>query len=1111
MEDQPPDEDALTIPDAWRRTLHARRGGTPGPKVKVDPGAPSAARGLAEATQGAVEALLAGGAGDPALAEAARRHLDGTADPAGAAAVAAVTVLGAGGPNARGKVHRAYADAWIAEHGIAFAACALVELSRTEATRKAGGPWRGTSVGAVRIPDETTVAVSPDEARRVRGLLAAAAKADYAGAVDRLAAHRSGWGARWLVSYLVPTRRDWVDECCAAPPPPRRHPDITLFALSALGSADQLDAPLPAHGLPWWHTTRALLATLVDGVGPDVLPYLLAAADGGRLDADGRKNVIEAIAVLPTDAAFQALIDRLDRKHVRAALGEAARRFPVRALRLLARAGADDLLAAHAEANAGLVAAVLPSLPGDVAATVERVAPASPRVPAAEPGALPAVLAAPPWHDPRRPVLAGLTPPATRLAWRDGERRAWLETDLEQHVARPGGADWEALAAGYAAGDHKVAPLQLMVYGPEELIRPLLPGYEGLLRPFAYVWMRPLVARYELDALPAAIRTARPNPEDCGEPLLPYLDAGVAMLMADGLVKRGKHLRPARRWFDRHGPAAVPLLVPAALGTKARDRRGAETALRYLRDAHGLPGIVDAARAAHGDEAGEAVEELLSLTPSETGLAQPVKAGTWLEPEALPQVLLRGRGRALPLDAVRALVELLTLDPPQAVDDVAAACEPGSVAEFGWALFRRWLDAGAPSKDGWALRQLGRTGDDDTVRRLTPVIRAWPGEGGHKNAVTGLGVLAEIGTDVALMHLHGIAQKVKFTGLRVEAQARIRQVAAGLGLSPDELGDRLVPGFGLDADGSMVLDYGPRRFTVGFDEQLKPFVTDEDGKRRKALPKPGANDDPDLAPAAYKAFATLKKDVRTAAADQIRRLERAMAAQRRWSSADFGAYIVRHPLVRHIARRLLWIAEDGSAGVEGAGGGAATGFRIAEDGTFADVRDDVFELPESARVGVMHPARHRADAEAWGEVFADYAILQPFPQLGRPVHVLTEAERESGRLTRFEGLSVPFGTVLGLVRLGWERGEPQDAGGERWISRRVAGDRYVVIDLAPGISVGAVDASGDHQVLEYVWLATEPGDFWPSKGTPLTFGELDDVTASEVLADLTTLAEAAQA
>ncbi|MFV2180124.1 hypothetical protein, partial [Actinomadura sp. LOL_011] len=54
-------------------------------------------------------------------------------------------------------------------------------------------------------------------------------------------------------------------------------------------------------------------------------------------------------------------------------------------------------------------------------------------------------------------------------------------------------------------------------------------------------------------------------------------------------------------------------------------------------------------------------------------------------------------------------------------------CDPVSLAEFGWALFRWWKLCGAPAKENWAFTQLGLVGDGETVRRLTPVIRAWPG------------------------------------------------------------------------------------------------------------------------------------------------------------------------------------------------------------------------------------------------------------------------------------------------------------------------------------------------------------------------------------------------
>ncbi|STM38261.1 WGR domain-containing protein [Escherichia coli] len=37
--------------------------------------------------------------------------------------------------------------------------------------------------------------------------------------------------------------------------------------------------------------------------------------------------------------------------------------------------------------------------------------------------------------------------------------------------------------------------------------------------------------------------------------------------------------------------------------------------------------------------------------------------------------------------------------------------------------------------------------------------------------------------------------------------------------------------------------FGPRQFTVSFDETLKPFVRDVSGSRLKDLPKPNKSDD----------------------------------------------------------------------------------------------------------------------------------------------------------------------------------------------------------------------------------------------------------------------------
>ncbi len=178
--------------------------------------------------------------------------------------------------------------------------------------------------------------------------------------------------------------------------------------------------------------------------------------------------------------------------------------------------------------------------------------------------------------------------------------------------------------------------------------------------------------------------------------------------------------------------------------------------------------------------------------------------------------------------------------------------------------------------------------------------------GGHARAVVGLEVLKTLGTDVALIHLYGLSQKLKFKGLKNKAGEMIEELALERGLTPDELADRLVPDFDLDEQGSMTLDYGFRSFRVGFDEQLKPFVFDQEQKRLKNLPKPGKKDDEEKAPLAYQAFKALKKDVKMVAAQQVARLESAMIRRRRWKAEPFKELFVDHPFLIHLVSRLVW-------------------------------------------------------------------------------------------------------------------------------------------------------------------------------------------------------------
>jgi hypothetical protein len=169
---------------------------------------------------------------------------------------------------------------------------------------------------------------------------------------------------------------------------------------------------------------------------------------------------------------------------------------------------------------------------------------------------------------------------------------------------------------------------------------------------------------------------------------------------------------------------------------------------------------------------------------------------------------------------------------------------------------------------------------------------------------------------------------------------------------------------------------------------------------------------------------------------------------------------------------------------------------VAEDHSLADVNDDAFTPPDSSRIGLAHPLLLGEALATWSELFADYEILQPFPQLGRPVHTLTADERAATHLDRLVGRVAPYGKVKGLSQGRWQSNDGYD---QAWIARRDPAGRYVVVNISPGLT-GYMYGVGDDQTYTAVWADTAPG---PKPGNTVPLGEIDPVTLSEAIYDLT--------
>ncbi|BES18777.1 WGR and DUF4132 domain-containing protein [Escherichia fergusonii] len=614
---------------------------------------------------------------------------------------------------------------------------------------------------------------------------------------------------------------------------------------------------------------------------------------------------------------------------------------------------------------------------------------------------------------------------------------------------------------------------------------------------------------FGLKGLPGLVNSLARYPQEA-LPITNYFAASeLAPAVARAFNKLKTLRQDARTWLLKYPEHAIIGLLPAALGKAGEAQDNARAALRMLIES-GYPSLLqEIAQRYNQPEVTDAVNALLALDPLDNHPTKIPTLPAFYQPSLWTRPVLKANAQSLPDSALFHLGEMLhfpqedTLYP--GLLQVKDACTADSLAEFAWDLFTAWQTAGAPSKESWAFSALGVLGNDDTARKLTPLIRVWPGESQHKRATVGLDILAAIGSDIALMQLNGIAQKLKFKALQERAKEKIADIAESRELTVAELEDRLAPDLGLDDNGSLLLDFGPRQFTVSFDETLKPFVRDASGSRLKDLPKPNKSDDESQANDAVNRYKLLKKDARTVAAQQVARLESAMCLRRRWSPENFQLFLVEHPLVRHLTRRLIW-------GVYSAENQLLACFRVAEDNSYNTADDDLFTLPEGdISIGIPHVLEiSPTEAAAFGQLFADYELLPPFRQLDRNSYALTEAERNASELTRWTGRKCPSGRVMGLANKGWIKGTPQDAGWIGWMIKPL-GRWSLIMEIDEGFAVGMSPAElSAEQLLSKLWLWEGKAESygWGSNSTQeAQFSVLDDITASELINDIEALFE----
>ncbi|WKL02255.1 hypothetical protein Q0F98_39385 [Paenibacillus amylolyticus] len=236
---------------------------------------------------------------------------------------------------------------------------------------------------------------------------------------------------------------------------------------------------------------------------------------------------------------------------------------------------------------------------------------------------------------------------------------------------------------------------------------------------------------------------------------------------------------------------------------------------------------------------------------------------SWLSLKDLPSLIRIEDNQPLD-DRIKqyALVQSLdhTSGPNERLNELRDYVSEASLARFASELIQVWIQEGAPMKEKWVMYVSALFGDIQIVNILAPQIKEWTENSRGAIAADAVKVLAYLKDPSALMAIDKIKRGVKNRQVKGAAEEALQLTADNMGLTSEQLEDRLVTTLGFDEKGTMQLSYGERSFLIKVNGDLQVVVLNEEtGKSVKSLPAPAQKDDPELAAQSKARFTQLKK------------------------------------------------------------------------------------------------------------------------------------------------------------------------------------------------------------------------------------------------------------
>lgn len=330
-------------------------------------------------------------------------------------------------------------------------------------------------------------------------------------------------------------------------------------------------------------------------------------------------------------------------------------------------------------------------------------------------------------------------------------------------------------------------------------------------------------------------------------------------------------------------------------------------------------------------------------------------------------------------------------------------------------------------------------------------------------------MLAHAEEKEAVHYLLGVARRFRTKGIQEEAQRRLRERAERLGWSLEDMADLSLPDGGLDDEGRLTLEVG---------EQVVSLQLLADGNwSPKSLPAVG---DPEQVKEANRRWKASQKTIKEVFKSLGQRLYDAMCSGRTWSYSSWETCLLRHPLARRSCQALVWQS------------GQQT-FRPSEDGSLIDADHATLKADADWTLSLAHPLTMSPElVGAWSAHLADYELLQPFPQLARPVWPKPPEPREE-----LQGhMLTSFQLRNRAKTLGYDRGASEDGGVFFEYRKTLGTSGWVIRVLFSGSELP--------ETLHPVALQGLAFDFQQRQAE---WGEVPDILWSEAYNDLRDLAQ----